>query len=420
MNKKLFISIGIIIVLLLSGVWVYLFFNGSPESIPNIFGSLPDSEENTTTENNVDTTTPEDQPDISDEPTTNPELPKLRQLTTTPVAGFALISELVSSSTATTTATSSEETTEETFSSEVWFAEKGTGHIYTIDLEDTSRTRISNRTITDTYDAYFTPSGEYGVLISGEDIESTVTILEFKQATSSLESVLVGETTINGENFELINDNYLMYTVREDQQSVGYALHLPTVTTQEVFTLPYTETAVAWGSNILGTHIVYPKPHSELLSYAYQVNNGTINRLPIQGYDLSLVYNDNQIVYSAVEDFRESTIPNNRVLDIDNQTTRALPTTIKSEKCILKTRLICGNTIENNESSLSEWYRGEQQFSDALWEVNTRNGSSRMLVNIQQTAGRAVDVDRIESDDFFSAVVFSNRRDDNIWIYELR
>lgn len=420
MNKKILIGLGIFIVLLLSGVWVYLFFNGSPESIPNIFGSLPDSEENTTTENNVDPTIPEDQPDISNEPTTNPELPKLRQLTTTPVAGFALISELASSSVATTTATSSAETTGETFSSEVWFAEKGTGHIYTIDLENTSRTRISNRTITDTYDAYFAPSGEYGVLISGEDVESTITILEFEQATSSIESLVVGETTVRGENFELIDDNYLMYTVREDQQSIGYALHLPTVTTQEVFTLPYIETAVAWGSNILGTHIVYPKPHSELLSYVYQVNNNVINRLPIEGYDLSLIYHDNQIVYSAVENFRESNIPSNRVFDMDTQTTKALPTNIRDEKCILKTRLICGGTIENNEISLSKWYRGEEQFSDALWEVNTLNGSSRMLVNIQRTGGRQVDIDRIESDEFFSAVVFSNRLDDNIWIYELQ
>ena len=134
MNKQVFIIIGSVIVLILLAVWVYLLFFGTADTADDVFANLGlNGEEDTTIV--VAPIVEEEQPLV------NMERPKLRQLTTKPVAGFNEVQHTASSTPV------------------LYYAEMGTGHIYTINLQSGEEVRISGTTIAQANEALFSHDG---------------------------------------------------------------------------------------------------------------------------------------------------------------------------------------------------------------------------------------------------------------------
>ena len=123
MKKSIILSIGALVIFLLLAVWGYLFFFGTPESSDEFFTDLGLNGE-------VDTSyVPPPVEVATSTPTVNMKRPKLRQLTTKPVAGFA---EIIRSTTTPAV---------------VYYVEQGNGHIFTIDTKSGEEVRVSRTTV---------------------------------------------------------------------------------------------------------------------------------------------------------------------------------------------------------------------------------------------------------------------------------
>ena len=152
MKKALYIiTIIVVLALIAAGVYYWFFYSKVPQqdtngiSIDNGFnpitsGNLPTNTNNQTV-NNGDT-----ENNNTEQNTNNEEfkLPKLRQISSAPVAGY------VASSTAS--------------SSLVRFVDRGTGHIYEAESISDKINKISNTTLPKIYEAYGNKNGTNFIL----------------------------------------------------------------------------------------------------------------------------------------------------------------------------------------------------------------------------------------------------------------
>ena len=160
MKKQIIIFSGIVIIFTLLLVWVYLLFFGTPKSSEQVINDLGFGDGDAEILNNTIGS--------STESMINTNRPKLRQLTTKPVAGF---NEIL--------ATNTEKLPT------IYYVEMGTGHIYSINLDSGEETRISATTMAGTNIASITNTGEY--VIMGNKNNKTFPLIVGKISTSPAE-----------------------------------------------------------------------------------------------------------------------------------------------------------------------------------------------------------------------------------------
>ena len=401
MKKTILIIGGILFILVLLGIWLYLLFFGAPESVDDVFsdfsfgGDAPVAEP-----------VPEDDDgDLVEEESTveasETERNPLRQITTEPVAGFQMV-------VGPGAGTSSPATRE------VIYIEAGTGHVYTYDVNTSEQERLVNETLPQTRSAHVSPDGAY-VLIERSNV------VRIHNLQSNGTSTAPETLEITGSNMNITNDNHLVYTTTENGQGIGVALNLDTQSSRTLFTTPMRQIAVSWGSGSTDDHIVYPRPASGLPGYAYLASGSNLERLQIQGNALNLIHNDEYIAYSYISDAQN---PSNRTGVLYNRNTRDQTRAImpfNQNKCSFShsqpSEIWCGfNQGEN--IALNDWYKGLERHNDGLWVENIESGGARYSVNIQRQSGRMVDVDNMYINPDTADVLFRNKRDGTLWIYE--
>lgn len=163
MRKSLLIAGGTGIILLLVAMWVYLLFFGTPKNINDVFTSFDFGDNPEPFIPPPPTETP-----IEQNPTVNLSGKALRQLTTRPVIGFR---EIVGDASTTP---------------QLYYAEAGTGHMYSIDLRSGVERRISGTTIIDASRAVFSMDGKTVVIQSGAIGSQKTELGQFKEGQESI------------------------------------------------------------------------------------------------------------------------------------------------------------------------------------------------------------------------------------------
>ncbi len=392
MKRPIFIIIGTFVVLLLVGVWVYiLFFNNSA------------TEQETFTNLGLgDTTDPSYVAPTNDTPNENSVVDvtgpdQLRQLTTRSVAGYQDVTE---------------DSSDTPF---VYYVERGTGHIFSIDLSSGEEKRISGTTIPLTTRSVITPDGSFVMMQSGSG-NSAQFNLGYLSSTS--DSITVSALKENIVSFTNTIDNTFLYAVQTNNSVIAKELNPKTEVTKVLFTIPFREAIIVWGNSNKDTHLAYPKASAQLEGFMYQITNNKIERLPIDGYGLSATGNSAGIIYSEQEKNQYKTY-------LYNQENRvSLPTlpTIIPEKCAVLNidhAIVCAGSYAAYSHTMPDtWYQGAVSFADDLFLTHIDTGITEQLISITKTTNQNLDVTtlRISSDD--ERVYFINSHDKNLWLYD--
>lgn len=391
MKRPLIIIIGVVLVFILIGAWMYvLFFMESGDT--NTFADLNfenSTEEFTEVENMG-----------GGEPIVNVnDLSRLRQLTTTPVVGFQ---EVMKNSSSTPL---------------VYYISAGTGHIFSIDLETGEEKRVSGTTIPSTESGVITPDGQYALIQSGfgSTKEATVGMI------SADEDQLVGEVTLNNiySFSETASGTFLI--ARKSDNSVSASHYLP-ASGEEVslFSVPFGEVVIDWGTQATDNHYLYPKPNSLLEGYLYQASNKGIKRLPVDGFGLSAKGSNDYVISSSQANKKYST----QILNMSENFVSNYRLDVMPEKCVsLSTRLsfICGisDSPSYSQQTPDDWYQGTVSYNDDLLEINLKDGVNSYLLDIEEESGRILDITNLETNQDDSRLYFINKNDGTLWSYLL-
>lgn len=383
--KPWILIVGGIVLALLLVFWMFLFFAGDATKA-ELFNAL-----------NFGDTTGEDLGfgDFFDnENETDDSLAALRQLSLRRTIGYRPFEATASSSAL------------------VYMAEAGTGHIYSIDPATGFEERISNVTIPTAAKAVFSQNKAFAV-VDSVDNNGNLTIISLPTGSSTLESYTIAADVLS---FTLIGNKTLLYAEQNNSSVSAYSYDVEKKIRTALFTLPFREANIVWGTDAAATHLVYPKPSSQLEGYIYQVKKGSLSRLPISGYGLSAISDGEDVLFSR----RAGDVYQTSLYSTASNNTSQFAETTFPEKCAARSNyILCGVSIQSySTASPDNWYSGEVTYSDSLWLFDKRSGLSSFLIDLESESGRQLDVINLQTLDISSSAFFVNKIDQSLWIYE--
>lgn len=371
------------------GVWIYILINDSQVEVApqqnTEFDSAP------TVNNNEGTASDDNTRSVS---LTEP----LVQLTDRPVAGATYV-----------------EINKEIF---VRYVERGTGHVFQISLATGEETRISGTTIPRVVDAVWSPSGTRVALTVEVEPYETETYIAHLTTNDSGTQILDGFTLdahAHSLAFDKVGDT-VFYAVSGTQSTVGYAENLKTGERSTMFEAPFTQIEVLWGDTIY----IYNKPAMELRGFLYSVDGDVLTRLAGE-QGLMAKQNEETLLISHSEHEQLQT----RIYAPETASTTWLVTPGYPEKCGFghsteRKQMWCsGPMLLPPGNHPNDWYQGAVSFDDHLWQIDLETGTSTFLYDPRDIAGRALDGTDVTVDQTDSYVLFTNKPDGTLWLYDL-
>lgn len=390
MKRPLFIIFGTIVILILLVVWFYVLFFSDGRTPSDSFTELSFGDTDTELPTQI---TPPTEPviDIS-----TPK--KLRQLTTKPTIGYQEVRSHASTT------------------PEVWHVESGTGHVYSINLLTGEEKRVSGTTIPLALTAAITPNGQHAMFQSGTGNSREFIIGTFNSDSDTLMTGLLAESITD---FTTTNDNTFLYAVQTANSVVGKEYNPETDRTNTLFTLPFREATIDWGSVASGPHYAYPKASSKLEGFLYQIKDGVLTRLPIDGFGLTAAGSPSHILFSKQVEDVYTTYARNL---LSNETS-LFSMVIVPDKCTSlptnSSKFICGGNLTNSytDKTPDTWYQGITTYSDGIWEVDTTHSFSVLLFDVRNEIGRDLDTTEYLMNSTGERVYFINKSDRTLWLF---
>lgn len=401
MNRKVLIIVGSAIVLFLLGIWIYMLFFSTPTNeqggeTSGIFSNFNLNDTGSRNDGSTDATNSDSQNNpggIVD--LTTPK--KLRQLTTKNVAGYSEV--------------------EKASSTAVYFVESGLGHVYEIDFETGEERRLSGVTIPASTDASIRSDGEYFVIKIQDKNYTDLAIGHFDSSSSSATVAYLGESVTD---FTINSAGDLLYAVKTSAGTIGKSYDFETGVIRELFNVPFRESRVLWSQTVGGSHFIFPKAASLLEGYVYEVDNGTMSRIPVSGYGLSTVAGNDFVLITSRTDTQYTSV----VFDLEDSSVQPVEYAVVPEKCAfnyqLSTQLVCARELGKplTRNAPDDWYQGVVKYTDSLWSVSTETGELTLLSNLTEESGREIDVINPSFGSYAPHVYFQNKLDNSLWLYE--
>lgn len=392
MKRTLFIIIGGAALFLIFSLWLYLLLFGTPRSVSEVVGDFGFGDVTVTPISPAETSTDDTtrQIDLSTAGT-------LYQLTSKPVAGFAITA------------------TEDGL--RVLYAERGTGHVYQIDVVTGEETRLSQKTLVAVNRAFFAPDGSAVVLV-GETTVGSVAHLE-ELTTDSL----THNFPENADNIAFTDNREVRYTVTSQNGTAGYVYDLEAAATAQLFATPLRDVRVTWNTD---EPLIYPRTAPTLRGRLYSVS-GSSNLMPTGTAGVSFSALASPVFLGLKIETYTHPKSGNLVsyASLGDAETITLGTTALPEKCAFDPSSMvliwCASPVGlMTPKSQADWYKGLTSFTDSLWRIDlTNNGTATEVDNLTKTSGRQVDVTDLQIDATGSTLLFKNKNDDTLWLKRL-
>ncbi len=398
MTKKLLkISAYILIILAvaLAGYYYMLSRNTSVDGIKkSFFGNLfPFGNNNDVVVGEVPfaTTTP----NTTTEPTVTPFEQTVRLISNEPVSGSVFVAS-------------------STKRDVVRYIEKATGHIFDVPTYESSITRISNTTIPQIYLAQFTENGA-GFIAQYMKSDDLVETMYGKITGVGTDRTITGSIlSRNITSVAVSPDGKNIFTLERVQNgSEGYT-SLPNGTGRKlVWSSPLREFIPQF---IGATHVgLQSKPYVSAQGVLFDVSTATAGKSVLLGnqFNLTTLPNPKQahVLYSngvTLFDLNTTT----------NASTELSPNTFP-EKCVwAQTKMFIYCAVPRSTlsaGSLYVWYKGEISFSDDIWEYDVVANTARRVVDLQDLAGRSIDVSSISINQADTLLLIQSKTDGSLW-----
>lgn len=384
MKKTLLITFGTILILLIVGVWLYLFINGAPKNAGEVFSNFGFGEKSAPVFSGGDSPSVVDTAVVTDSGAPQ----RLRQLTTRPVAGAVFID------------------------GGIRYVERGTGNVYDVMFNNGKELLVSNTTIPRAVDALFSTDGERVAIIYEEN---------------GSRKTVVGSVVTNGEGFDgkvlpagarevafNVDQDAFDYLLSVPDGSSGYKYNMDKNTSTELFSIPLRDIHVLWGNSIY----VYTSPSASQNGYLYRVDKNKLTFVTSGAPGLSaILFGEGYVVSTLI----------NSVFGSEVHSTTSiypLPISLFPEKCVsdmgASGELFCAAPQRQLSGEYPDlWYKGVSSLNDLLWFVDTTNQSVRVLSNPVMEMGREIDVAQIGMSSEKNSLWFINKNDDTLWMFDL-
>lgn len=419
MKKALYI-ITIVVILALIGAGVYYWFfytkvpsqnnvvnNVDTEFNPITSGGLPENTNNQADNNNENDTSSDQNTDSNN--SNEFKLPKLRQISSAPVAGY------MASSTAS--------------SSVVRFIDRGTGHVYEANNISEGIIKISNTTLPKIYEAYGNKNGTnfiFRYLKNDSDIISNFYAELRKTGTSTTETPFEIKGKFLSPDIKQVvvspsGDKVFTWNI-EGGSGVGYISAFDEKTKVKISDIPFTQVNIDWPEN--NTLILSTKPSALSSSFVYSIDtrNGVYKSLLSGTKGLSAKVSHDGL--NMLTSFKNNSSLITSIFNIKNISSQEVIFKTLADKCvwsnIKKDDVFCAVPTEIPDAVYpDDWYMGRVSFIDQIWHLNITTGEVKLLANLLQLSNKGIDATNLVLDPKETTLYFINKEDLNLWALDL-
>ncbi len=338
--------------------------------------------------------------------TTFNTVPRLRHITTTPVAGADFVTLKSKLST-------------------IWYVDRANGNIFQTAPDSNEVTRLSRTTIPKVYEAFIGRGGDNLVFRLVDDVTEKISTFVgyLKNATSTTEGdttkELVG-TFVNGEltsfNLTAARDGFLAIE------------KTPTGSQADLFTFPskktilFTHAIKKWDIQALnsGTGLVTTAPSAQAQNTAFTVNLRNGSLIPLLDARNGFVLKGSP---DGIHFLFSQNINNQLVFGTYNSKTdeeKQLISPTIPDKCVWSTKNVlivyCATPKVIPRGLYPDaWYQGRVFFSDTITAINVSTGDISTIANIESEAKESIDATNLKLSPNEDYLIFTNKRDLTLW-----
>ncbi len=386
MKKTIIISVGVLVIILLIGVWGYLFLYGKPDSLGGVFTDLNTSNES----NEIPITTTPEVTQEAESVTSS----RFYQVTQRPIAGAGFSENIIQ------------------------YVEQGTGHIYEVDLTTKKETLVSVTTIPKTSTAVFSKNNKYVAITSQSGSEQS-TIVGHIQDDPKSGGKIDGVKLPDNATEIAFNESGegIYYLIKNDAGTTGHLYDIVKKKSTELFSIPLRDVHILWGT----PSYVYTTPTGVQTGYVYKIEGkGRLSYVTpgIEGL-VAIQYEDGIITTSIQNKSGEYTAINRDGTEV-SQSLPFIP-----EKCtsnpISDSSMFCAVPIDTSKGTFPDsWYMGIVSYNDILWNMNIETGEAMSLLIPETEIGTEFDVSLIGTNDSSLMLYLVNKNDNSLWVFDRR
>ncbi len=310
----------------------------------------------------------------------------------------------------------------------VRYVARATGNIYQSFAEKTEERKFSTTVIPKVYEAYFGNKGESVIMRYLK--EDNKTIASFTGALPK--EILGGDTMGNNEvKGSFLPENVTDLSMAPDTLKVFYLFNIGDGSVgitanslgdkkSQVFDSPFTEWLSQWPNSKMITLTTKPSASVPGYMYAIDPDKKDFNKIlgGINGLTTLTSPSGKLVLYSN----------NTLALNIHNTDTKSsflVGLKTLPEKCTWgKTSEVIYCAVPkfiNRVEYPDVWYQGEISFSDEIWKIDPKTGSSTMISDpISVQGGEDMDGIKLALDENENYLFFVNKKDSYLWKLELK
>ncbi len=305
----------------------------------------------------------------------------------------------------------------------VRYIEKATGHIFELDLFSPRKDRISNTTIPLAYDAVWGNNNNSLIARYLKDDNQTIDTysLNIKAVSTTTENTISGITFPSHINDVSVLGNSVFYIIQNRTGSVGYISNIDGSKKRQIWNSPIREVL---GQFVNGTTVsltTKPAPNIPGFMYTVNISNGQTKKIlgNIVGLTTLMSPDGTKILYMSSGNGVGASVYDT----VSKKYTNITPITFP-EKCVwskkIKTIVYCAVPRESiTPDSLTSWYMGLSQFTDDIWQYDTKTNTSKIVESLYDDSGEVIDVIKPILSDGEQYLVFINKRDGSLWSLDL-
>lgn len=312
------------------------------------------------------------------------------------------------------------------------YMEKATGNIYKIKLDGSDKVRLSNTTVPETFEAfwsyksdkmavrYFSDAAADDIKLAVKTILVSISHLLKATSTAVMEAELKGATmpTSVSEMAVSPQEDKIFYLNQTENATEGVVADFSNKNQKKIFELAFGEFNVSWPAKDIV--VLLTKPSSKAKGYLYFLNpkTGSLTRTlgDLNGLIASVSPDGEKILFNFVSQGEIKT----SLFDIKQKTSSDVGFATLADKCAWSSKnkniVYCAAPQKIFGSDYPDsWYQGTSFFDDGIWSKNTLTGENQ---NILERFGADIINLRASSDDKY--LIFTDKIDGTLWSLKLK
>lgn len=297
----------------------------------------------------------------------------------------------------------------------VSYLERESGNIFSYRTDTHTLTRIGNKTLPGIQSAAWLPNASMVFVryLSGVDASTINTYALFASSSSgfflpqNLADIAVSSTSV-------------LTLASGVNGSIASLTHTDGTHSSTLFTTPLTSVRIAFAGK--NQYLVFTKPSSALMGYAFLVNSSG-RMTHIAGPQKGLAALPSPSGKWLLVSYSQSTTMSTELVNTSTGVALALPISTIVDKCVWAaddSSVYCGVPISPAAASYpDDWYQGATQFSDRIWNIHVSDRYAQMVLDFSQANKGSLDAVGLAVNPSKSTLVFMNKNDGSLWSYAL-